>query len=72
MAPLARTHEIANGIDFNLNVMKTSPSRISQSGFLRSPHAGTALTRGGGHAAPPPRARPLPAKAFGLVRLNYW
>jgi hypothetical protein len=46
MAPLAKTHEIANGIDFNLNVMNTSPSRISQSGFLRSPHAGSALARG--------------------------
>jgi hypothetical protein len=70
MAPLARTHEMANGIDFNLNVMNTSPSRISQSGFIRSPHAGSVLARGGGHTAPPPFA--VPAKAFGLVRLNYW
>jgi hypothetical protein len=33
-APPAIAHEIANGIDFNLNIIKTSPSRISQSGFL--------------------------------------
>jgi hypothetical protein len=28
-APLAIAHEIANGIDFILNIMNTSPSRIS-------------------------------------------
>jgi hypothetical protein len=52
MAPLAMAHETANGIDFNLNVMKTSPSRISQSGFLRSPNAVRHLRTGAACAAP--------------------
>jgi hypothetical protein len=69
-APLAIAHETAKGIDFNLNVMYFSFSNLSK-WFLTITTCRTALTRGGGQAAPPPRALPLPAKAFGLVRLNY-
>ncbi|MDN4055463.1 hypothetical protein QPK32_20540, partial [Massilia sp. YIM B02763] len=35
-APLATMHEIAHGNDFNLNVMKTSPSWITLNGFTIS------------------------------------